>query len=69
MDRKLCIKQGWLPQPKCDRSAVLSDSFKFTVALFANDSFEIFSINIHAALLQAKGLDHDVFVVPPADIK
>ena len=56
-------------KPHYNSPTVLRDSFKFMIALSANDGFEIFSIDISAAFLQAKVLDHDVIVVLPADIK
>ena len=56
-------------KPHYNSPTALRDSFKFMLALSANGGFEIFSIDISAAFLQIKVLDHDVFVVPPADIK
>ena len=39
----------------------------FTVA--ANEGFKLRSIDIRAALLQARKLDRDVYLMPPKDIR
>ena len=55
--------------PQSDSPTASIDSFKFMVALYANEDFKMVSIDICAVFLQAKILDHDVFLVPPADIR
>ena len=52
-----------------DRPTVSRDSFKLIVALSANEGFKLVSLDIRTAFLQAKVLDHDVFMVPPADVR
>jgi len=55
--------------PQSDSPTASIDSFKFMVALYANEDFKMVSIDICAVFLQAKILDRDVFLVPPADIR
>ena len=38
-------------------------------AVAANEGFELRSIDIRAAFLQAKGLDREVYMEPPKDIR
>merc|ERR1712112_631426 len=45
------------------------ESFKLLMALSANFSFKMVSMDIRAAFLQAKTLDREVFVRPPKDIE
>ena len=54
--------------PLSDSPTVLRESNKLFTAVAANQSFEIVSIDIRAAFLQAKELKRDVFLVPPKDI-
>ena len=39
------------------------------MAVAANEGFQLASVDIRAAFLQAKTLDRDVFVKPPEDVK
>ena len=56
-------------KPQSDAPAAHRESFKLFLAVAAMKEFEICSPDICAAFLQAKGLDRDVYVRPPKDIK
>merc|ERR1712101_70152 len=56
-----------LDQPQSDSPTAAKESFKLIMALSANYNFKIVSVDIHAAFLQAKTLDREVFVKPPQD--
>ena len=56
-------------KPQSDSPTASRDSFKLLMALAANEGFRLRSVDICAAFLQAKVLDRDVFVTPPADIR
>lgn len=47
----------------------LKDSFKLLMAIATNNDFKLASVNIHAAFLQSRTLDHDVFVKPLDEVK
>ena len=47
----------------------MRESFKVFLAVAANESFELESVDIKAAFLQSKVLDRDVFLEPPKDLK
>ena len=55
-------------KPQSDSPAALKESFKLCLALAANEGFQLASVDIRAAFLQAKTLDRNVFVRPPKDI-
>ena len=38
-------------------------------AVGANEGFELWSIDIRAVFLQAKGLEREVYMEPPRDVK
>ena len=56
-------------KPQSDAPAAHRESFKLFMAVAAQENFEITSLDIRAAFLQAKTLDRPVFVRPPKDIK
>merc|ERR1712002_1378733 len=58
-----------LDQPQSDSPAAAKESFKLIMALSANFSYKMVSMDIRAAFLQAKTLDREVFVRPPKDIE
>ena len=48
---------------------MLRESLKMYFAIAANEGFKIRSVDIKAAFLQAKGLEREVYMEPPRDIK
>ena len=58
-----------LLKPQSDSPTAGKESFKLLMALSANFSFKLASVNIRAAFLQSKVLDREVYVEPPSDIK
>ena len=58
-----------IDQPQADSPTVAKESFKMFMALAANSKFDVVSMDIRAAFLQAKKLDRDVYMEPPKDIK
>ena len=58
-----------IEKPKSDSPTALRESFKTFIAVSANEEFELRSIDISAAFLQAEKLERDVFVDPPKDVK
>merc|ERR1712098_801820 len=56
-----------IDQPQSDSPTAAKESFKLLMTLSANFNFKIVSMDIRAALLQAKTLDREVFVRPPKD--
>ena len=65
------VARGFQEQekPQSDSPTVLRASVKTFVAVAANEGFEICSIDITGAFLQAEDLDREVFVKPPVDIR
>ena len=55
--------------PQADSPTMLRESLKLFFAIAANQNFNLRSVNIRAAFLQAKELDREVFLSPPADLK
>ena len=55
--------------PQSDSPTMLRESMKMFFSVAANENFKLRSIDIKAAFLQAKGLDREVFLEPPRDIK
>ena len=55
--------------PQSDSPMMLRESLKLYFAIAANEGFGLRSIDIRVAFLQAKGLDRDVYMEPPRDIK
>ena len=56
-------------QPQSDAPTVAKESFKFLMALAANEGFKVRSMDIRAAFLQGNKLDREVYMRPPDDIK
>ena len=54
-------------KPQSDSPTVAKESLKLLLAIAANEEFELASIDIREAFLQAKIFDWDVFMRPPAD--
>ena len=65
------VARGFQEQekPQSDSPAVLRALVKTFVVTAANEGFEICSIDITGAFLQAEDLDREVFVKPPKDIR
>jgi len=55
-------------KPQSDSPTVLKENSKIFYALTANEDFEIASVDIRAAFLQARKLDREVFMKPPKDL-
>ena len=55
--------------PQSDSPTMLRESMKLFFSVAANEGFDLRSIDIRAAFLQAKELDRDIFLMPPKDIK
>ena len=56
-------------KPQSDSPTLLRESLKMYFAVAANEGFKLRSIDIRAAFLQAKGLDREVYMEPPKDVK
>merc|ERR1712002_185008 len=56
-------------KPQSDSPTLLRESLKMYFAVAANEGFNLRSLDIRAAFLQAKGLDREVFMEPPKDVK
>ena len=56
-------------KPQSDSPTVSRESLKTFVAMAANEQFDICSMDITGAFLQADKLDREVFVRPPVDIR
>ena len=55
--------------PQSDSPTMLRELMKMFFAVAANEQFELRSIDIRAAFLQAKILDREVYLEPPKDLK
>ena len=58
-----------MKKPQADSPTALRESLKLFLAVSANEGFELCAVDIRAAFLQSKGLDREVFVEPPKDLK
>ena len=56
-------------KPQSDSPTVSRESLKTFVAIAANEQFDICSMDITGAFLQADKIDREVFVRPPVDIR
>ena len=56
-------------KPQSDSPKTAKESFKLLMAVSANFGFKLASVDIHAAFVQSKVLDRDVYVEPPPDVK
>ena len=65
------VAQGFQEKekPQSDSPMMLRESMKLFFSVAANEGFELRSIDIRAAFLQAKNLDHEVYLEPPKDVK
>ena len=52
-----------------DSLTVSKESFNILMAVAANSSFKMVSVDIRASFLQSRTLDRDVFMQPPPDIR
>ena len=55
--------------PQSDSPTMLHESMKLFFAVAANEGFKLWSIDIRAALIQAKCLDQKVYLEPLRDVK
>merc|ERR1712237_194532 len=55
--------------PQADSPTMRRESLKLFFALAANQDFNLRSIDIRAAFLQAKNLEREIFLKPPPDVK
>ena len=55
--------------PQSDSQTILRESLKRYFAIIANEGFDLMSIDIREAFLQAKGLDREVYLEPPKDVE
>ena len=56
-------------KPQSDLTKLLQKLLKMYFVLAANEGFGIRSFDIRVAFLQARGLDREVYMEPPAEIK
>ena len=56
-------------EAQSDGPTVSKELFKILMAVAANNSFKLASVDIRAAFLQSITLDRDVFMKSPPDIK
>ena len=56
-------------KPQSDSPTAAKESFKLIMAVATNFGFKLTSVDIRAAFLQSKVLDHTVYVEPPANVK
>jgi hypothetical protein len=56
-------------KPQSDSPTAMRESIKIFLSIAANEAFELESVDIHAAFLQSKVLDRDMFVQPPKHLK
>ena len=54
-----------IEKPQLDSPMVAKESLNLLIVVAANNDFELASIDIRAAFLQAKTLDREVFMKPP----
>ena len=52
---------------RSDSPTAHKDTLKLALSIAANEEFEVISGDIKSAFLQGRCLDHDVFVIPPAE--
>ena len=55
--------------PQSDSPTALRESNKVFYAMAANEGFNLRSMDIKAAFLQANELERDVYIEPPSDVK
>merc|ERR1712090_91797 len=55
--------------PQADSPTMRRESLKLFFALAANQDFNLRSIDIRAAFLQAKNLEREIFLLPPKDVQ
>ena len=55
--------------PQSDSPTMLRESMKLFFSVAANEDFNSRSMNIRTALLRAKELDRDVYLMPPKDVR
>ena len=55
--------------PQADSPTMLREGLKVFFAIAANQDLNLRSVDIRATFLQAKEMDREVFLLPPADLK
>ena len=55
--------------PQSDSPTMRRESLKLLLSVAANEGFSLRSIDIRAAFLQAKGLEREIFMMPPKDVQ
>ena len=55
--------------PQSDSPTMLRESLKLFFSVAANEGFNLRSVDIQAAFLQAKDLEREIFLLPPKDVK
>merc|ERR1712030_141285 len=55
--------------PQSDSPTMRRESLKLFFSIAANEGFKLRSVDIRAAFLQAKGLERDIFLLPPRDVQ
>merc|ERR1712030_23632 len=55
--------------PQADSPTMRRESLKLFFALAANEGFQLRSVDIRAAFLQAKNLEREIFLLPPKDVQ
>ena len=65
------VAKGFLEEekPQSDSPTMLRESLKMYFAIASNEGFKIRSVDIKTAFLQAKGLEREIYMEPPKDIK
>ena len=56
-------------KPQSDSLTISKESFKLLMTIAANNEFELASVDIRAAFLQAKVFNREIFMKPPEDIQ
>merc|ERR1711905_41629 len=77
LDGQKCAYKGRLvargfqekSSPQADSPTMRRESLKLFFALAANEDFNLRSIDIRAAFLQAKHLEREIFLLPPTDVR
>ena len=61
------VVQGFQEEmkPQSDSPTASKDSFKLLMAIAANEDFHLALVDIQAAFLQSRVLEHDIFILPP----
>ncbi len=55
--------------PQSDSPTMRRESLKLFFSIAANEGFKLRSVDIRVAFLQAKGLEREIFLLPPRDVQ